>query len=80
MTDKECINRIKTGNFNNGYGFDMSLFVDTVGRMGELLRTGEVTQVIRCKKCKYYNSLMETCKDGRNYTSPDFFCADGMSD
>ena len=34
-------------------------------------------QIIRCKDCKYYNSLMGHCKDGRSYPSPKWFCADG---
>ena len=37
----------------------------------------EHPQIIRCKDCKYYNSLMGYCKDGRSYPSPDWFCADG---
>ena len=34
-------------------------------------------QIVRCKDCKYYNSLMGHCKDGRSYPSPKWFCADG---
>lgn len=32
--------------------------------------------VVRCKDCKYYNSLMGHCKDGRSYPSPEWYCAD----
>ena len=34
-------------------------------------------EIVRCKDCKYYNSLMGYCKDGHSYPSPDWFCADG---
>ncbi len=38
----------------------------------------EQPQIVRCKDCKYYNSLMGHCKDGRGYPSPEWFCADGL--
>ena len=34
-------------------------------------------QIVRCKDCKFYNTLMGYCKDGMSYPSPDWFCADG---
>ena len=34
-------------------------------------------ELVRCKDCIFYNSLMGHCKDGRSYPSPDWFCADG---
>lgn len=36
----------------------------------------EQPDIVRCKDCKYYNSLMGHCKDGRSYPSPNWFCAD----
>ena len=39
----------------------------------------EQPEIVRCKDCKYYNSLMGYCKDGRSYPSPDWFCADGVA-
>ena len=35
-------------------------------------------ELVRCKDCIFYNSLMGHCKDGRSYPSPDWFCADGV--
>lgn len=40
--------------------------------------TIDAVPVVRCKYCKYYNSLMGHCKDGRSYPSPEWFCADGL--
>ena len=34
-----------------------------------------VRELIRCKDCANYNSLMETCING-DYCNPDFFCGD----
>ena len=34
------------------------------------------SKIIHCKDCKYYNSLMGSCKDGRSYPSPEWYCAD----
>lgn len=42
MTEKECLDRVRTGNFNGGYGFDMQLLVDTVGHIGEMMRKGRL--------------------------------------
>ncbi len=35
MTKEEALIRVKTGNFNSGYGFDMQLLVDAVGIIGK---------------------------------------------
>lgn len=37
-----------------------------------------MVEVVRCKDCINYNSLMGYCKDGSIYTKPNFFCADGV--
>ena len=55
MDDKECIKRIRTGNFKNEYGFDMNLLVGTVGHLMEMLDDGKIAEVIRCRKCKYWD-------------------------
>ena len=39
--------------------------------------TIDAVHVVRCKYCKYYNSLMGDCKDGIRYVSPDAYCSDG---
>lgn len=39
-TRDEVINRIKSGNFSNGYGFDLQILVNVVGTLGEMLRNG----------------------------------------
>lgn len=47
------------------------------GTHGFLIRDDEEKKpLIRCKDCKYYNSLMGHCKDGRSYPSPEWYCAD----
>ncbi len=52
MTGKEAISRIKTGNFNNDFGFDMQILIDTVGILGEMFRSGQIHEVIYCKECR----------------------------
>lgn len=42
MTENEALTRIKTGNFNNGYGFDMQLLVDTIGVIHEILNNNKI--------------------------------------
>ena len=42
MTEKECLDRLRTGNFNGGNGFDMQLLVDAVGHVGEMMRAGRL--------------------------------------
>lgn len=52
MNEKEALTRIKTGNFNGGYGFDMQLLVDAVGIIGEMFKSGQISEVVRCKDCE----------------------------
>ena len=35
------------------------------------------SEIVRCKDCKNYNSLIGYCKDGEKYVSQTWFCADG---
>lgn len=42
MTEKECLYRIRTGNFNDGQRFDMQLLVDSVGHVGEMMQNGRL--------------------------------------
>ena len=56
---------------------DMQTLANIAGMTAELIESGKLVYVVRCKDCKYYNSLMGYCKDGRSYPSPDCFCADG---
>lgn len=79
MTREEALMRIKTDNFNNGYGLDMQLMVDSIGIMMELLKDQEAVKpyidydgqdVWRCGRCG--NSLMhpsyyESDEDAKNY-------------
>ena len=51
MNEKEAVKRIETGNFNSNYGFDWQLVMDTVGTIGEMMRNGQISEVIRCKNC-----------------------------
>ena len=88
MTGKEALIRIKTGNFNGGYGFDMQLLVDTVGIIGEMFRSGQISEIVRCKDCKHLfdGEHIENCcevlmeKGGwlkEISVSPDWFCDSG---
>lgn len=74
MTDREALMRIKTGDFNNGNGLDMQLLIDTVGTLGEMFRSGQINEVVRCKDCKRRERL--SCPKAP--VRPDnWFCADG---
>lgn len=42
MTENEALTRIKTRNFNNGYGFDMQLLVDIIGVIHEILNNNKI--------------------------------------
>ena len=86
MTREEAIFRVKTGNFGNGFGFDMQLLIDAVGTLGEMFRDGQINEVVRCKNCKYQdpeqlnNSFyLFVCRKGHIVYRKglDWFCADG---
>lgn len=74
MTELEAMYRVETGNFGNGFGFDMSLLIDSVGTLGEMFRNGKVSAVVRCKECKRRGRLSCPVAPVR---PDDFFCADG---
>lgn len=84
MNEKEALTRIKIGNFNNGYGFDIQLLVDTVGIIGELFKNGQISEIVRCKNCQHncgkgretYYQFIECEKTGA-FHKEDWFCADG---
>lgn len=44
MNKQEALTRIKTGNFNGDYGFDMQLLIDTVGIIGEMFKNGQISE------------------------------------
>ena len=82
MNEKEALERIKTGNFNNGSGFDMQLLIDAVGTIGEMLRSGQISEIVRCKDCKHCDPENHMCDCGHTIQwqlpRPDYwFCADG---
>ena len=58
-------------------GNDLQTLIDIAGMTADCLKSGKLVFVVRCKDCKYYNTLIGHCKDGRSYPSPDWFCADG---
>ena len=66
MTEKECLDRLRAGNFNGGYGFDMQLLVDTVGHVGEMMRNGRL--ILLEPLCKW---LSETFGCPCNYSPID---------
>lgn len=87
MNEKEALTRVKTGNFNSGRGFDMQLLVDAVGIIGEMFKSGQVSEIIRCKDCKQLDTSPTVvhwgcgrCKKFDMYPSEDWFCADGEKD
>lgn len=78
MTREEALIRVKTGNFNSGHGFDMQLLVDAVGTIGEMFRNGQISEIIRCKDCKYWHDPIRCQLDSEGLKNPDdWFCADG---
>ena len=83
MNEKEALKRVKTGNFNSGRGFDMQLLVDAVGTIGEMLKSGQISEVVRCKDCIEYKECGtgKICmKLGSYYRElePDDFCSLGI--
>lgn len=83
MNEKEALARVKTGNFNNGRGFDMQLLVDAVGTLGEMLKSGEISEVVRCRDCteyKEWGSGKICMRLGSYYgdREPDDFCSLGI--
>lgn len=83
MNEKEALTRAKTGNFNNGRGFDMQLLVDAVGIIGEMLKSGQISEVVRCKNCSEYRewSGRKICMRLGSYygeREPNDFCSLGI--
>lgn len=76
MTEKEALARVKTGNFNGGRGFDMQLLVDSVGIIGEMFKSGQISEVVRCKECKYQHDPSNCFTFGMDRYD-EWFCADG---
>lgn len=50
MNKQEALTRIKTGNFNGDYGFDMQLLIDTVGIIGEMFKSGQISETATIMK------------------------------
>lgn len=87
MNEKEALARVKTGNFNGGFGFDMQLLVNAVGIAGEMFKNGQIVEVVRCKNC-IYRGKSEKCflaaiSEEKNVSlfmldnHGEWFCADG---
>ena len=84
MDEKEALTRIKTGNFSGDYGFDIQLLVDTVGAIGEMLKNGQISEIVQCKDCKHscdYTDIFPDraykCIKNNRYHNDNWFCADG---
>ena len=80
MNAKEALTRVKTGNFNGDHGFDMQLLVDTVGIIGEMLKSGQISEVVHCRDCIHWSEEYDhNCmiRQGWFSVSPDYFCASG---
>ena len=76
MDEKEALTRVKTGNFNGGHGFDMQLLVDAVGVIGEMFKSGQISEVVRCKDCEYGHRLTDA--NGYNYRTCNYSFGHGM--
>ena len=77
MTEKEALMRIKTGNFSSDYGFDWQLLVNAAGIIGELFKSGQISEIIRCKDCRWYDERISICDNCGLPREQTFFCADG---
>ena len=80
MNIKEALNRVETGNFNGGHGFDMQLLVDAVGAIGEMFKSGQISEVVHCRDCIHWSEEYDrNCmiRQGWFSVSPDYFCASG---
>ena len=76
MNEKEALTRVKTGDFNGGYGFDMQLLVDAVGIIGEMFKSGKISEVVRCKDCRKWNERLPKCdKTGKLGYGVNDFCS-----
>lgn len=42
MTDKECINRLKTSYFGGANGFDWAFVIETLGHLIKMYREGKL--------------------------------------
>ena len=83
MNEKEALTRVKTGNFNGGRGFDMQLLVDAVGIIGEMLKSEQISEVVRCKNCSEYKAwgTGKICMRLGSYygdREPNDFCSLGI--
>ena len=61
---------------------DMQTLVDIAGMTAELIESGELVRVVRCKDCKCrFNGCCYNRKSDRInfgvYVADDWFCADG---
>lgn len=81
MTEKEALTRVITGNFNGGHGFDMQLLVDAVGIIGEMFKSGQINEVVRCKDCIHCEYALDDtwfcAKLDGTRVSADDFCSRG---
>ena len=77
MNKKEALIRVTTGNFNDGYGFDWQLLIDTVGVLGEMFRNGQISEIVYCKDCRSYDEQISMCDNCGLPREQTFFCADG---
>ena len=67
------------GIITNGLKTGKTLYNDTTCMWLEeaIEHLKEYQKIVKCKDCKYYNTLMGYCKDGQSYPSSEWFCADG---
>lgn len=51
----------------------------TIREWAELILSGKLVEVVRCKDCKHSGSFKygRFCEDIEQYVDDDFFCADG---
>jgi len=81
MTKEEALTIITTGNFSGDYRLDMQLLVDAVGIIGEMFKSGQINEVVRCKDCIHCEYALDDtwfCAklDGIRVSADDF-CSRG---
>ncbi len=89
MTGEEAIFRVKTGKFNNNFGFDMQILIDAVGTLGEMFRSGQIIECVRCENCKFAEKQLFGPKEDEykctlseywglyDFHNKDWYCPDG---
>ena len=62
---------------------DMQTLVNIAGMTAELIKSGELVRVVRCKDCKNHECKDMygdwVCEIDGSHRSPEWYCADGIA-